>query len=101
MRALPKTGLAIAALLVAGATAPRARADDGEKIYKDICTACHDAKTRPLDNIRLSRKEWKEAVERMEGQGADVPSGKKLEALLDYLERTHGPAAPGAAPEKK
>lgn len=36
----------------------------------------------------------KDAVERMEGLGADVPSGKKRDALLDYLVRTHGPDSP-------
>ncbi len=42
---------------------------------------------------------WKEAIDRMEGVGTEVPGGKKLAALLDYLERTHGPDSP--APAKK
>lgn len=69
-------------------------ADEGEKIYKDTCTACHDAKTRPLDAKRMTRQQWKDAIDKMEGQGVDVPSGKKLSALLDYLEHTHGPSSP-------
>lgn len=68
--------------------------DEGEKVYKDVCTACHDAKTRPLDAKRMTRQQWKEAVDKMEAQGVDVPSGKKLNALLDYLERTHGAESP-------
>ena len=74
-------------------------ADEGEKVYQQVCTTCHDAKTRPLDDVRMTREKWKEAIERMEGQGAEIPSGKKLAALLDWLERTHGPQ--GAPPADK
>lgn len=77
-----------AALFVLPAVA--VAADEGEKVYQETCTSCHDAKTRPLDQIRLTRDQWKDAIERMEGQGAQIPSGKKLAALLDWLERTHG-----------
>jgi cytochrome c5 len=66
-------------------------ADEGEKVYKDVCTQCHDAKTRPLDGMHLTREKWKEAIEKMEGMGTDVPSGKKLDELLDFLVRTRGP----------
>ncbi len=84
--------LLTAAALVAAPLA--ARADEGEKIFKDSCTSCHDAKTRPLDAVRMTREKWKDAIERMEGQGATIPSGKKLSDLLDYLVRTHGPDVP-------
>jgi mono/diheme cytochrome c family protein len=87
-------GVALAAPGVAKA------ADEGEKVYQQVCTNCHDAKTRPLDNVRMTREQWKEAVERMEGQGAEIPSGKKLAALLDWLERTHGPQGSAAADKK-
>lgn len=90
-------------LALCGATvlalAAVARADEGEKVFQEVCSACHDAKTRPLDGVRLSRQQWKETIERMEGLGADIPGGEKRKALLDYLERTHGPA--GAAPAEK
>lgn len=91
--------LACAALLLAASGAARA-ADEGEKVYQESCTSCHDAKTRPLDNVRLSRAQWKDAIERMEGQGAQIPSGKKLGALLDWLEKTHGPQSPAPADKK-
>jgi len=88
--------LCVALLLVGpGAVA----AEEGEKVYQESCTSCHNAKTRPLDKTRLPREKWKEAVERMEGMGAEVPGGKKLSALLDYLEQTHGPD--GSAPADK
>lgn len=85
------------ALCAAAVLSPLAsRADEGEEIFQETCSACHDAKTRPLDKVRLSRQKWKETLDKMEGLGADIPGGKKREALLDYLERTHG--AEGTAP---
>lgn len=95
-----QAGLAAACAVVAlSAPAPARGGDEGEKLFQDVCSACHDAKTRPLDAVRLTRKEWQETIERMEGLGADIPGGKKRQALLDYLERTHG--ADAAAPLKK
>ena len=89
--------LAVAATLVAPGYA--ARADEGEKLVQESCGKCHNAKTRPLSGYHLTREKWKDAIERMEGMGADVPSGKKLDVVLDYLVRTHGPE--GAAPDQK
>ncbi len=89
--------LAVAAALVASGFA--ARADEGEKLVQESCGKCHDAKTRPLSGYHLTREKWKDAIERMEGMGADVPSGKKLDVVLDYLVRTHAPD--GVAPEQK
>ena len=80
--------------ILAAPLAPGRAEDEGEAIYRASCTSCHDAKTRPLDAVRLTRAKWKDQIERMEGQGADVPTGKKLEALLDWLVRTHGPDSP-------
>jgi mono/diheme cytochrome c family protein len=68
-------------------------ADDGEKVYRESCTSCHTSKQRPLDTVHMSREKWKDAVERMDAFGAEIPSGKKLDALLDYLVATHGPEA--------
>jgi len=69
-------------------------ADDGSKVFAESCTPCHTTKVRPLDNVHLTKEQWKEAVDRMIEQGAEVPRGKMPE-LLDYLSRTRGPA--GAA----
>jgi hypothetical protein len=55
---------------------------------------------RPLDNIHQSRDQWKDAVDRMIDQGAEVPK-KKIPELLDYLVRTHGPAATTSDAGKK
>ncbi len=88
--------LALAALAVPGYASC---ADEGEKLVQESCGKCHDAKTRPLSGYHLTREKWKDAIERMEGMGADVPSGKKLEIVLDYLAHTHGPE--GATPAQK
>jgi hypothetical protein len=91
----------VAAVLLTMMGVPAAAAEDeGAKVFQDACTRCHNAKEHPLDAVRLARDKWKSEVERMEGNGAEIPSGQKLNALLDWLERTHGP---GSAPadEKK
>ncbi len=81
-----------------GLAAPRLAVaeDEGAKVYAETCTQCHTAKTRPLDDKHLTREQWKEAVDKMIGMGADVPD-KKIPVLLDYLVRTRGPA--DAAPD--
>jgi hypothetical protein len=94
-RTLPRL-LAALALVSAPLVSARA-ADEGESIYTATCTKCHDAKNHPLDAVRLPREKWKDQVERMEGLGAEVPTGKKLDALLDWLARTHGPDSPPPA----
>ncbi len=75
--------LAIAAALLAFAR-PSLAADDGQKIVDEVCSACHSAKTRPLDKMHLSKEQWTEAIEKMIGFGADVPKAK-IPALIDYL----------------
>jgi len=70
--------------------------DEGAKVYGDVCTACHSATTRPLDDVHLTRAQWKNTVTRMNGFGRAVPDAK-LPALLDYLERTHGQPAAGVS----
>jgi hypothetical protein len=73
--------------------------EDGENFFRESCLPCH-AKTRPLDNIHKTREEWKETVERMIDQGAEVPKRGK-DALLDYLSSTHGPSSKAASTDKK
>jgi mono/diheme cytochrome c family protein len=74
----------------------RARADEGEDLFKSICSDCHTPENHPLDSVRLTRQKWKEQLEKMvTDQNADIPTGKKREALLDYLEKNKGPL-PGA-----
>lgn len=68
-----------------------AAADEGAKIFEEVCTQCHTPKRQPLDNKHLTRQEWKDTIEqRMIGYGAEIPKGK-MGDLLDYLVRTRGP----------
>jgi len=98
---LVKAALPLVCFLIALA-APRgvSAADEGETVYQQSCSPCHNAKSHPHDAVHLSRQQWKDAIERMEGMGTEMPSGKKLSALLDYLERTHGVDG-GPAADKK
>ncbi len=74
--------------------------DEGAQIFQEVCSACHSAKVRPLDNLHMSGDQWKDTVERMIDQGAEVPKGKK-DVLLDYLAATHGvTSAPTATVNK-
>ncbi len=75
-------------------------ADDRAKVFEESCSPCHSAKIRPLDNTRLTREQWKDAVDRMIDMGTEVPKAKKAE-LLDYLVSTHGPADVAADARKK
>lgn len=75
-------------------------ADDGTKIFAESCSPCHSAKMRPLDNKHLTREQWKDTIDRMIDQGAEVPK-KKIPELLDYLVQTHGPAATAPDAGKK
>lgn len=67
--------------------------DPGAKVYQDSCLNCHKGK-ETLDQVRLTRDKWKEAVDRMSDSSFldPVPSKDKLKALLDFLARTKGPA---------
>ena len=64
--------------------------DDGAKAFKETCSACHTAKIRPLDKKRMSKEQWKQAIDKMTELGADIPKSK-VSQILDYLARTQGP----------
>jgi hypothetical protein len=59
-------------------------AEEGAKTFAEVCTQCHTAKRQPLNKKQLTKEQWKEAIERMVGYGAEVPKAK-LPDLLDYL----------------
>ena len=75
-------------------------ADDGAKTFKEVCSSCHTAKVRPLNNKHLTKEQWKQAVDKMIDLGVEVPKGK-IPDLLDYLVRTQGPAGAAAGDLKK
>jgi mono/diheme cytochrome c family protein len=78
-------------LLVSTVPQTTLAADEGAKTFEEVCTQCHTPKKQPLDKQHLTRDQWKEAIERMAGYGAEVSKGKMAD-LLDYLVRTNGPA---------
>ncbi len=75
-------------------------ADDGARTFKEVCSSCHTAKVRPLNNKHLTREQWKQAIDKMVELGAEVPKGK-IPDLLDYLVHTQGPAGPTSGEGKK
>lgn len=87
-------------LIVVGLVLPHlvSAASDGASIFEDSCSGCHNASSRPLEKEHMTKDQWKETVERMASVGADIPSGKKLELLLDYLVSKYGPT--GTATDK-
>jgi mono/diheme cytochrome c family protein len=76
---------------------PVIAAEGGAQIFGEICTQCHTAKRQPLGKLKLTKEQWKEAIERMVAYGAEVPKAK-LPDLLDYLV---GMNAAAADPAKK
>lgn len=74
--------------------------DGGAKVFAESCSPCHSAKIRSLENTHLTREQWKDAVDCMVDQGAEVPKAKKAE-LLDHLVSAHGPAGTATDADKK
>jgi mono/diheme cytochrome c family protein len=64
--------------------------DAGAKAFAETCSACHTAKVRPLDKKRMTKDQWKQAIDKMTTLGAEIPKDK-VPPILDYLARTHGP----------
>jgi cytochrome c5 len=86
------TVIALSLAVSFGFAAPRLvlAAEEGEKAFSETCSACHTAKIRPLDKKRMSKDEWKKAIDKMATLGADIPKDK-VPQILDYLAKTHGP----------
>jgi len=82
-------------------TAEDKAVEPGAKVFQDSCLTCHKG-NQSIDKVRLTRTQWKEAVDRMiDSSFVDpVPSKDKLALLLDYLAKTRGPSG-AAGPDKK
>ena len=59
---------------------------------KAACTQCHNA-TRITDQ-HLSRKQWSDQLDKMEGLGAVIPESDR-NAMLAYLTKNFGPGKDG------
>lgn len=59
---------------------------------KAACTQCHN--TTRITEQHLTRLQWSEELEKMEGLGAVIPDTDR-EAFLSYLSRNFGPAKGG------
>ena len=55
---------------------------DGQALLKQHCAMCHIV--IPYDQVKNSRPEWAEVLDRMEGMGVKLSETEK-ETLLDYL----------------
>jgi competence protein ComEA len=55
---------------------------------KAACTSCHNA-TR-ITEQHMTRKQWSDQLEKMEGLGAVIPDEDR-NAILNYLTKNFGP----------
>jgi hypothetical protein len=91
-----------AALLIAQApSAPGKPLPPGpmQAKVKASCTSCHNAAR--VTEQHLTRQQWSDQLEKMEGLGAVIPDGDR-DAMLSYLTKNFGPekGASKAAPKK-
>jgi DNA-directed RNA polymerase subunit RPC12/RpoP len=75
------------------ADAARVADMSGAQTFAEACTGCHNSK--PLNNLRLTKEQWKEAIQRMANYRGIVPEAK-LPGLVDYLVAMSA-ATPGTA----
>jgi hypothetical protein len=55
---------------------------------KAACTSCHN--TTRITEQHLTRQQWSDQLEKMEGLGAVIPDADR-DAFLNYLTKTFGP----------
>jgi hypothetical protein len=66
---------------------------------KAACTQCHNAGR--ITEQHLTRKQWSDQLEKMEGLGAVIPDADR-DAILNYLSKNFGPEkGAGKAASKK
>src|SRR5260370_4741366 len=60
---------------------------------KAACTSCHN--TSRITEHHMTRKQWSDELDKMEGLGAVIPDADR-NAFLDYLTENIGPETSGA-----
>jgi cytochrome c553 len=86
-------GLFLASVLIVTAQAP---SEAGKPLppgpmqakIKAACTQCHN--TERITEQHLSREEWSQKLEKMEGLGAVIPDTDR-NGMLNYLAKNFGP----------
>jgi hypothetical protein len=97
------TGLFLASVLIAAAQAPSA---PGKPLppgpmqakVKASCTQCHN--TDRITEQHLTREEWSQKLEKMEGLGAVIPDADR-NGMLTYLAKNFGPEKGAKSAPKK
>lgn len=65
---------------------------------KAACTQCHNASR--ITEQRLTRQQWSDELDKMEGLGAVIPASDRG-AVLAYLTKNFGPGKGGKTAVKK
>jgi hypothetical protein len=65
---------------------------------KAACTSCHN--TSRITEQHLTRQQWSEQLEKMEGLGAVIADSDR-DPMLDYLTKNFGPGKSGKTAVKK
>jgi competence protein ComEA len=65
---------------------------------KAACTSCHN--TSRITEQHMTRQQWSDQFEKMEGLGAVIPDDDR-EAMLNYLTKNFGPAKGAPKPAEK
>ena len=65
---------------------------------KAACTQCHNASR--ITEQHLTRQQWSDQLEKMEGLGAVIPDADRT-AMLNYLTKNFGPEKGAAKPAGK
>ena len=84
---------AAAALFASSAGAQAQQADRGEQIMNATCSGCHDLRT--IQTAAKSADEWRQTIDTMIANGAEIKSDADKAVLVEYLAANHPPMPDG------
>ncbi|HEY0342660.1 MAG TPA: hypothetical protein VGC34_17800, partial [Steroidobacteraceae bacterium] len=79
-----------AAMLPSFATAAT-DSEGGKALLSALCTQCHGLP--PITSVRNGAAGWRTTVYKMVQNGAQIRTQAELDAIVNYLAETYGPAA--------